>query len=192
MRSFKLVTVSALMLASALPAFAHTGTGWHEHDLVSGFAHPFSGIDHVLAMLAVGFWAALAGQQARLVWPLGFVSCVAAGALSGVMGVTLPVTEVMIAASVAGLGLVVALGWQASMLAGLSLCALFGLAHGMAHGVEMPVDANGLVYALGFLSTTGLLHGCGLGMGLKANPLIGKVAGLGLAVIGAGLLASSL
>ena len=192
MRSVTLVILSALMLAGSLPAFAHTGTGWHEHDLVSGFAHPFSGIDHVLAMLAVGFWAALAGQKARLVWPLGFVTCVALGALLGVMGLTLPITEVMIAASVAGLGLVVALGWQASVLAGLSLCALFGLAHGMAHGAEMPQDANGLLYALGFLSATGLLHACGLVMGLKANPLIGKVAGYGLVVIGAGLLVGSL
>jgi urease accessory protein len=72
------------------------------------------------------------------------------------------------------------------------LCALFGLAHGMAHGAEMPQDANGLLYALGFLSATGLLHACGLVMGLKANPLIGKVAGYGLVVIGAGLLVGSL
>jgi len=192
MRSFRILTLSGLMLACSVPAFAHTGTGWHEHDLVAGLAHPFGGIDHVLAMLAVGFWAALAGRQARLVWPLGFVFCVAAGALLGVMGLSLPVTEVMIAASVAGLGLVVALGWQASVLAGLSLCALFGLAHGMAHGTEMPADANGLVYALGFLAATGVLHACGLVLGLKATPLFGKVAGVSLAVVGAGLLVSAL
>ncbi len=188
MLSFRLLALAGVMLASSVPTFAHPGEGWHTHDVVTGFVHPFSGIDHVLAMLAVGFWAGMAGHQARFVWPLGFVACVAAGALLGAMGLTLPVSEIMIAASVAGLGLVVALGWQASVKAGLSLCALFGLAHGMAHGVEMPVDANGLVYALGFLTATGLLHASGLGLGLKTHPLVGKLAGLGLAMVGAGLL----
>ncbi len=192
MRTLRMLTLSSLMLGFTLPAFAHTGTGWHDHDFLAGFVHPLGGIDHVLAMLAVGFWAALVGQNARFIWPLGFVAFVAVGAFFGVQGVSLPATELMIAASVAGLGLVVASGWQAPVIAGLSLSAFFGLAHGMAHGVEMPSDANGLAYGLGFLTATGLLHTCGLGLGLRANPLIGKATGLGLAVIGAGLLAGSL
>lgn len=157
------VAVSAL---AASPAAAHTGLGTRSG--VEGFLHPLGGVDHLLAMVAVGVLAAL--SKNRLVgWltPLAFVAGMVAGAGLGLVGVSLPAVEIVIAASVIALG--VLLGGIAGEF-GLWLppvVALFGAAHGYAHGAELPLGAVPLLYVVGFVGATAVLHLLGAGLGLR-------------------------
>lgn len=150
-----------LLLAASPAALAHPG---HAGDSFAyGFAHPFGGLDHLLAMVAVGVWAARCAGSARWVLPLAFVSFMALGT-----GLALPMVEPMIAASVLVLGLGAALGRRLPVAAGAALTALFALYHGHAHFTEMPADASVAGFALGMLSATALLHGAGLLLALQA------------------------
>jgi urease accessory protein len=157
-----------------------------------GFAHPLGGADHLLAMLAVGLWAGLVGGTARWAWPVAFLTCMALGGVLGMTGLELPMAEVGIGLSVAILGLLIAFGVRAPVAAGMALCGAFALAHGFAHGAEMPADASGLTYGLGFVAATALIHAAGLGLaflGVMA-PRALRIAGAGVALAGVGLLAS--
>jgi urease accessory protein len=156
-------TAVALVLLPAClgagPAYAHGFAG-------SGWLHPLTGPDHMLAMLAVGAWSAqLAG---RAIWtvPTAFVCAMAIGGVAALRGGPLPGTEIVIASSVLGLGLAIALdtrfAWPVAALA----TALFGLAHGSAHGGEMPRTADAASYVIGFLVTTAGLHVAGAAGGL--------------------------
>jgi len=141
----------------ALPAAAHTG-----HGELSGFTyglmHPIGGLDHVLAMVAVGLLAYLLGGPALWGLPLAFIAAMAAGGALALGGFALPFVEAGIALSVVVIGALVALGKTTPSLLAASLVAVFAVFHGHAHGVEMPATASGLSYGLGFALATALLH----------------------------------
>jgi urease accessory protein len=151
----------ALALTFASPAFAHTGHG-EVAGLMAGFAHPVFGLDHLLAMVTVGLWAGLVAGRSLFVWPVSFVGSMLVGGALAMGGVMLPGVELVIAASVVALGLAVALGLKPQIVLGAALIALFGLAHGHAHGLEAPATGSDLAYATGFVLATAALHGVGL------------------------------
>ena len=156
-------TAVALFLLPAClgagPAHAHGFAG-------SGWLHPLTGPDHMLAMLAVGAWSAQLGGRAIWTVPTAFVCAMAIGGMAALRGAPLPGTEIVTASSVFGLGLAIALerrfAWPVAVLA----TALFGLAHGSAHGSEMPRTADSASYVIGFLVTTAGLHVAGAAGGL--------------------------
>lgn len=160
-----LAAAAALVLSSTL---AHAHPGGPSHDLVHGFQHPIGGLDHVLAMVAVGLLAAQLGGRALWLVPGAFVAVMAVAAAFGVIGVTPPRAEIGIAASVLVLGAVVAL--RIGMPAGLAatIVGVFAIFHGVAHGAEMPQTMSGLSYGIGFVAATALLHAAGIGIGLLA------------------------
>ncbi len=183
-----------VVIASALagPALAHTGVG-AVHGFGAGLMHPLFGLDHVLAMVAVGLWAGLTGGRARLAYPLAFVGMMVLSGLWGMSGAALPGVEIGIAVSVVVLGLAIALRATPPLAAGAAACAIFAIFHGHAHGAELPQGASGLGYGLGFVLATAALHGAGLALaGLLATraPLLARVAGGGLALAGVAILAS--
>jgi urease accessory protein len=177
-----------LALVAATPAFAHPGAGSHD-GFAHGFVHPVLGFDHVLAMVSVGLWAGLVGGRAVWAWPSAFVAVMAAGAAIGLAGAAIPGVEASIALSVVALGLAVALRAPLPLLAGAALCGLFALAHGYAHGAELPATVGAASYVAGFIAATALLHAAGVlgGIGL-ARAGRGGIAGLaGGAVAATGL-----
>lgn len=179
----------ALASLFAAPAFAHTGTGFHLHGFEDGMMHPLGGADHLLAMVAVGLWAASLGGRALWALPAAFLTAMALGGALGGFGVVLPALEMLIAASVLALGAVLAFGLSVPVTLGAALCGAFALAHGMAHGAEMPANAAGLAYGLGFLLATAGLHGAGLVAG-RFGPLALRIAGAAVALAGLALLAA--
>jgi urease accessory protein len=168
------VAASLLIAGSALPAAAHTGAGSHVYAasdaLTAGFTHPFNGLDHLAAMVAVGVLARLAGGRNVWVWPAAFAGLMITGGVLARAGLALPQVEPLIAVSVVVLGVMVVAGAQASLpVAGV--VALFGIAHGQAHGLAAP--AGGFAaHAVGFAAATALLHltGIGLATGLARIP----------------------
>jgi urease accessory protein len=186
-------TASLALLATVFStaAFAHPGD--HSHiGFAAGFAHPFTGLDHLLAMVAVGLWASQLGGRALWLLPLSFPVVMAAGAALGFGGITLPWAEIGITASVLVLGAAVALTWRPSLAVSLPLIGLFALLHGYAHGVELPAQTSALGYAAGFVAATFTLHLAGLAIGLAANRLpvrfAARTAGGAIAAAGAVLL----
>ena len=164
---------TALCLA-ALPALAHTGGG--EGGLASGFRHPISGSDHVVAMVAVGLWGAILGAPALWMLPVAFpVAMAFAGAL-GVIGIPLPLVEQGIALSSIVLGGMVLFAQRPPLAVALAVVAVFALFHGHAHGTELPEAANPVAFAVGFVVATGLLHLTGIGIGFLAKWPAGMVA----------------
>ena len=143
------IIFSTFILLSTAPE-AHTGVG-STQGYMSGFAHPFSGPDHILAMVAVGLYAAFLGGRAMYVVPVAFVSMMAVGGIVGISGVTLPLVEMGIGLSVLLLGAAVALRIELPTLAAMALVGFFAIFHGHAHGSEMPVNVSGLGYAVGFV-----------------------------------------
>lgn len=176
------------LIAIATPAAAHTGVGDHIHlAFADGFKHPLTGFDHLLAMVGVGMWAAFVGGAARWAWPLAFVSVMAVGGAMGLVGIGLPYVESAILASVIGLGAAITFGLRLPIAAGAAVCAAFALAHGYAHGAELPAGASAAGYVAGFLVATAALHGAGLALGtaLVKSPAVSRVAGALIAAAGA-------
>ncbi len=187
----RLIGATALMLAATGPVMAHTGVGSVE-GLSHGFMHPLTGLDHVLAMVAVGLWAGLVGGKARIAYPVAFVVTMVLAGLWAMAGGQLPGVETGIAASVVILGLAIALNLSPPLAAGTLACGLFAIFHGFAHGAELPENASGASYAIGFVIATAALHGVGLVLasGLAARaPMLARVAGGGLALAGVAILA---
>jgi urease accessory protein len=187
----KRMGLALLATVMAVPALAHTGPG-AAHGLASGLLHPLLGLDHVLAMVAVGLWAGLVGGRARLAYPLAFVAMMVVAGLWGMSGAELAGVEIGIAISVVTLGLAIALQLTPPLAAGAAACAIFAIFHGHAHGAELPADASGVAYAAGFVLATAALHGLGLAIagGLAARaPLVARVAGGGLVLAGVAILA---
>ena len=153
------------MLLCSAAAQAHTDVGV-AGGLLTGFMHPLSGIDHLLAMVAVGIWGATLGRP--LVWalPVVFPMLMVVGGVLGIAGVPLPYVETGIAVSVVVLGLAIAAAWRAPIGVALAIVALFGVFHGFAHGKELPEAAAPAAYAAGFVVSTGLLHLGGIAIGL--------------------------
>ena len=180
----------ALFLSPAL-AFAHGG---HDHSgLLAGVAHPITGLDHLLAMLAVGLWAAQQSGAARWALPVTFVGAMLVGGLLGFAGVEIPLMETGIAGSVLAFGLLVAVAARLPMAVSVALTALFALTHGVAHGLELPDLASPFGYAIGFIVATAALHAIGFALvrflPQAAAPLV-RIAGAASAATGVWLLAS--
>ncbi|RYE82362.1 MAG: HupE/UreJ family protein, partial [Hyphomicrobiales bacterium] len=166
------LALAALLVAVPSAALAHTGAGL-EHDLSHGFLHPLGGLDHVLAMVAVGVFAFVLGGRALYLVPLAFVGMMAVGFLLGLGGVELPFVELGIALSSVVIGGVAALGRPMPVVAASALVGLFAVFHGVAHGAEMPLGASGLDYALGFVAATALLHLAGIAAAMGVARLVG-------------------
>jgi urease accessory protein len=182
---------AALFLATLPAAHAHPG-----HDgpagLASGFAHPFSGWDHLLAMLAVGFWAAQ--LRAPRLLPAAFLLAMALGALAGHWTGPVAGLEQGIAASVLVAGLLIARQVRVPLAAGAALAGAFAVLHGAAHGAEMPATAGALAYGCGFMAATAILLSAGVAAGTLARRLPARASrapGWAFAAAGLTLLALS-
>lgn len=164
-----------LLLLWPATLYAHT-RGGEAVGFASGFEHPISGLDHVLAMVAVGLWGAQLGPPAVWLLPVTFPMVMAFGGMLGLMGVKLPGVEVCIALSAIALGLMVLREAKPNLLAAAFLVGFFAIFHGHAHGTELPPGANGLLYSIGFVVATGLLHVTGIGIGTIHRWPKGRVA----------------
>ncbi|MDZ7905470.1 MAG: HupE/UreJ family protein [Cypionkella sp.] len=180
----KLFPLSVIVALLPVAAHAHTGL-FGGHVWAAGLAHPISGADHVLAMVAVGLWAAALGGRALWALPAAFVAAMVLGGALGVVGADLQMIEPMILASIIILGAAVALALRAPMPLILLATAVFGAAHGYAHGVEGPSTGLG-VYTLGFATATLALHLVGIALA-RALPAF-ALRGTGLAVASTGLI----
>lgn len=189
-------TASGASAALALTTGAALAHPHHHHGeaagFLPGFLHPLTGLDHVLAMVAVGIWAALIGGRALIAWPAAFVVTMAVAALAGMAYGGIPVMETGIALSVVALGLAVALRVRAPLVLGGAVIGLFAIFHGHAHGAELPAATGALGYIAGFALATALLHAAGLALGFLIGRSPGiwasRVAGAGVAAIGMVLL----
>jgi urease accessory protein len=165
-------TLAAVIVLIPTVALAHAGHG-DTSGLVYGFTHPITGIDHVLAMVAVGVLAAQFSGPALWLIPLSFIGVMTVGGALGIAGLPLPFAELGVTLSVVGLGLAIAFPFRSQMLAAMALVGLFALCHGHAHGAEMPAAASALYYTAGFIGATALLHTTGMGLGLLFGPEAG-------------------
>jgi urease accessory protein len=179
--------LNAAVLAFAQPALAHEQAGV-AGGLASGLLHPLTGIDHMIAMVAVGIWGAQLGAPAIWLLPITFPLVMAFGGVVGVLRVRLPMPEVAIALSVLVLGAAVAARVRVPFVAAAFVVAVFAIFHGHAHGIELPGAANPLAYGAGFVVATGLLHLCGIAIGaLSRWPAGGRlIQGLGAAIAALG------
>lgn len=182
---FLLALVAVLVLAR--PAFAHEQVGV-SGGLLSGLLHPLSGIDHMIAMVAVGIWGAQLGAPAIWVLPITFPLVMAFGGVLGVLRIPLPMPEMAIALSALVLGAAVAIRLRVPFAAAAVVVAVFAIFHGHAHGAELPNAANPLAYGVGFVVATGLLHLCGIAIGTLSRWPAGErlIQGLGAAIAALG------
>jgi urease accessory protein len=189
LQRFGLVVLLAFIAVILGPrsAFAHTGVG-PTHDLVHGLAHPLTGLDHILAMFAVGLWSAQRGGRAIWLVPLTFVLVMTLGGVLGMSGVSIPSVESGIAISVLVMGIFVAAALKLPLAISAAIVGLFALLHGQAHGAEVPASASGLAYALGFVAATIFLHAIGISFGLVSHRLhssqLVRYAGAAIAISG--------
>jgi urease accessory protein len=169
------VLILLMCAAFAEPALAHTG-----HSLTGGFAggflHPLFGLDHVVAMVAVGLWGAFLGAPAIFILPIVFPLVMTFGGVLGILGIPLPGVEFGIAISAVVLGLMVALAAKPHLAVAALLVGLFAIFHGYAHGAELPDGADAVAYSLGFVIATGLLHLIGIAFGLLTQWPQGRIA----------------
>lgn len=196
MKRAAVTTFVAFLVFAPAAALAHPG-----HDaaggLLHGFVHPVTGIDHVLAMIAVGVIAAQYGGRALWLVPTSFLVAMAIAGVIGMAGIVVPVAEVGIGVSVVVLGLVIAFQLRPPTFVAMTVVGFFALFHGYAHGAELPDGMAGLSFALGFLLATALLHSTGVGLGLlmqrqaSSRRLI-QAGGGAMALVGIAVLASFL
>ena len=188
--SLKFAFLTALLVFSANPVLAHVGEDLG--GLMAGLLHPISGLDHIVAMIAVGLWGGILGAPAIWMLPIIFPLAMAVAGAVGAAGIPLPGVEVGIALSGVVLGSMVMFAvkpplWMAAVLVGI-----FAVFHGHAHGAELPAAANPMVYAVGFVASTGLLHLIGIAIGQlgkwPAGRLVVRAAGAAIAVAGSAFL----
>jgi len=184
-----------LFLASLIPALivpalaeAHITEG-PVGGFSAGIAHPFTGLDHLTAMLAVGIWGAQMGGRSVWTLPVTFPLVMTVGGVLGMAGVPLAHVETGIALSMLVLGAAIVLAWRPPEWAALAVIAVFAICHGYAHGVELPNAADPAAYATGFVVATGTIHLIGIGIGLSLGRLFDGwfARGLGGGIIAAGL-----
>jgi len=177
---------AALLLVSG-PATAHTEAGV-PGGLLSGFLHPLTGLDHLVAMVAVGLWGAQLGKPGIWVLPICFPAVMALGGVLGILGVPLPASELVVALSALVLGFAVAMALRVPFWAAAAVVGVFAVFHGYAHGAEMPGAANALAYGVGFVVATGTLHAAGILIGVLTRWPAGAqaVRALGAAIAGLG------
>jgi len=193
-RIAQLFAWSTIAVLIASPAFAHTGVG-ETTGFVHGFMHPIGGLDHVLAMVAVGLFAALLGGRALWLVPLSFVTMMAMGGLLAARGIGLPFVELGIGLSVVAFGAAIAFRLNVSAAVAMAFVGFFAIFHGHAHGAEMPDTASGLEYGVGFLLATASLHVCGIGVGaalgmsgVPGTLQVARIAGAAIALAGVSIL----
>ncbi|MBV7477600.1 HupE/UreJ family protein [Pseudomonas sp. PDM31] len=186
----KLFTAAVLFVPAM--AFAHPG-----HDasgVFAGLSHPLTGLDHLLAMLAVGLWASQQKGNLRWALPVTFVAMMLAGGWLGFQGLNIPYLETGIATSVLALGLLVSVALRPPVGLAVAMTALFAMAHGVAHGLELPAQASPWSYATGFVCATAALHALGYAaaraLSQAAAPLV-RLAGMLSAAAGVWLLAGA-
>ena len=185
LRNLTRYVATTLCLLAASTAFAHPGHGAETNGFMAGLAHPFTGLDHLLAMLAVGLWSATTTKRIWLA-PLSFAGMLLIGALLAVNGLVVPAVEPTIAASVLALGLLIMASVRLPDFISAALVGSFALFHGAAHGVELGASAA----LVGMVIATAVLHSAGIGTGLllKARSLWWQRGiGAGIALTGAGL-----
>ncbi len=191
----RLLLALAILALTPTLSFAHTGIG-HAAGFSHGLEHPIGGIDHVLAMIAVGVFAYVLGGRALWLVPLSFVGMMVVGFALGVAQLDMPFVELGIALSSIVIGAAAALGRPMHTAFAMALVGAFATFHGHAHGAEMPAASSGLSYAAGFALATALLHAAGIGAAFGLSQLAGKygrlvaqTAGALFAVGGIGILA---
>ena len=186
--AFAGMTLALAISAIANVAFAHTGAD-HEYSFLAGLSHPFTGIDHMLAMVAVGLWAGLNGGRALWAWPVAFVGLMIVGGTLGAAELPLPWVEPGILTSVVVLGLLVVMALRLPVVAGALLVGVFALLHGHAHGSEIHLEMDAATHALGFVAATAILHAVGVAIAYAASGTYGRLAvrGAGALVAAAGV-----
>ena len=157
--------MSALLLAFPSLALAHTGVG-ETTGLMHGFGHPIGGADHMLAMIAVGLWAAQIGGRALWIIPCTFVGVMVLGGVFGFSGIPVPFIEEGILISVLILGILIAGAFKLPLVFSSLIVGVFAIFHGYAHGAEMPVATSAASYAIGFAFATAMLHVAGMSLGM--------------------------
>ncbi|MDZ4736714.1 MAG: HupE/UreJ family protein, partial [Rhodospirillaceae bacterium] len=164
--------IAAILFAATFStgALAHTDAG-ATTGFAYGFGHPIGGLDHVLAIVAVGLFAYLLKGNALWLVPAAFVGMMAVGGIIGVFGIPVPMVELGIALSVVVIGGLIAFGKSIPIAAAMAVVGMFAIFHGHAHGAEMPETTSGLVYGLGFMLATALLHGVGILAGFGIGKL---------------------
>ena len=168
-------------------AFAHV-EGGQAAGFIPGLQHPWSGLDHILAMIAVGLWGAQLGSPALWMLPIAFPMMMAVGAMMGLIGIPVPGIETGIALSAIVLGTMILLEVRPKLTIALAMVGFFAIFHGHAHGTELPAGQSGLLYSMGFVIATGCLHGVGIALGLvnglPAGRLVLRGAGTFIAAMG--------
>jgi urease accessory protein len=187
------IVFTILMLVGMSPAaFAHPGHLFG-NGFSSGLIHPFTGLDHLLAMTAVGLWAAQRGGRYLMVIPASFVAMMILGGVVGSSGLALPLVEPGILGSLVVFGLLIALNARLPLTAGMAIIGGFALFHGYAHAVEMPAHANLAVFGSGMLMGTIMLHLLGIGLGrigkTQIHEMSLRIAGGSIAAAGVVLFA---
>lgn len=162
-----------LTAAATIPAFAHLDPVEHG-SIAAGFSHPLFGLDHILAMTAVGLWAAMQGGRAIWLVPAAFVGTMALGFAAALAGMPLPFVEPVILASVIFIGIAIALALPVPTAAVAAMVGFFAFFHGHAHGGELGA-AGAWQFAAGFILATAVLHAVGIGAGLALGRFGGKV-----------------
>ena len=165
----------ALLLLWASPALAHVEQG-QAVGFITGLEHPWSGLDHVLAMIAVGIWGAQLGNPALWILPVTFPMVMSLGAMMGLLGIPLPGIEIGIAVSAILLGVMVLGEIRPKLYIAAVMVGFFAIFHGHAHGTELPAGQSGLLYSMGFVIATGVLHGIGILIGTIHRWPAGKMA----------------
>ncbi|HEY6941469.1 HupE/UreJ family protein [Dokdonella sp.] len=182
-------------MLAALHASAHTGAGLRG-GLVAGALHPWTGFDHLLAMVAVGLWGAFLERRLAVALPIAFPLMMVAGAALGMRATPLPPVQPAIATSVLVLGTCIACAWRAPAWLALTIVGVFALFHGYAHGRELPSAADPIGYSAGFVVATGLLHVGGIAFAELATRVprlpLTRVAGAAIAAAGIAFLDRSL
>jgi urease accessory protein len=175
LNSFICFMVLAVSLLWAASAQAHVERG-QAIGFITGLEHPWSGLDHVLAMIAVGLWGAQLGNPALWILPVTFPMVMSLGAMMGLLGIPLPGIEIGIAVSAILLGAMVLGEVKPKLYIAAVMVGFFAIFHGHAHGTELPAGQSGLLYSMGFVIATGCLHGIGITIGLIHRWPAGKLA----------------
>jgi len=160
-----LLAAAIVVAISASPLSLAAHEGGSAAGLFAGLFHPVSGLDHVLAMVAVGIWGAQLGAPAIWVLPVTFPMVMAFGGMAALLGLGLPGVELGIGLSALLLGAMVAFEQRPDLRVAIGLVGFFAVFHGHAHGTELPEGQSGLFYSIGFVVSTGLLHALGIGIG---------------------------
>jgi urease accessory protein len=185
-------SAAAMLLVFSSAAYAHPGH--NVSGFTAGLMHPFLGLDHLLAMAAVGLWAAQSGGKRIWLLPAAFMTMLVMGAALAMQWPSLQLVESGTAFSVLALGLLIALAWKLPASLSVAITALFGLLHGYAHGLELPESAAPAEYAFGFLGATASLHLGGMAVGVASRSqyaALTRILGVAVAACGAYLLANS-